>query len=73
MKCIFTSDKDFFKNMSKEELMNWANETMNFVYEDLGYTKEQVLHAVIHMDEKYLIYIVSLYHLLRNLINEQVL
>ena len=49
---IFTSDKDFFKNMSKEELMNWANETMNFVYEDLGYTKEQVLHAVIHMDEK---------------------
>ena len=49
---IFTSDNDFFKNMSKEELMNWANETMNFVYEDLGYTKEQVLHAVIHMDEK---------------------
>ena len=40
------------KNLSKEELMKWANETMNFVYEDLGYTKEQVLHAVIHMDEK---------------------
>ena len=49
---IFTSDIDFFKNMSKDELMKWANETMNFVYEDLGYTKEQVLHAVIHMDEK---------------------
>ena len=49
---IFTSDNDFFKNMSKDELMKWANETMNFVYEDLGYTKEQVLHAVIHMDEK---------------------
>jgi len=49
---IFTSDLDFFKNLSKEELINWANETMNFVYEDLGYTKEQVLHAVIHMDEK---------------------
>ena len=49
---IFTSDIDFFKNMSKEELMRWANETMNFVYEDLGYTKEQVIHAVIHMDEK---------------------
>ena len=49
---IFTSDKDFFKNMSKEELMNWANETMNFVYEELGYMKDQVLHAVIHMDEK---------------------
>ena len=31
---IFTSDKDFFKNLSKEGLMRWANETMNFVYED---------------------------------------
>lgn len=25
---------------------------MDFVYQDLGYTKEQVLHATIHMDEK---------------------
>lgn len=49
---LFTSDKDFFKNLSKEELIKWADETMNFIYEDLGYTKEQVVHAVIHMDEK---------------------
>ena len=49
---IFTSDKDFFKNLSKEELIKWADKTMNFIYEDLGYTKEQVVHAVIHMDEK---------------------
>ena len=25
---------------------------MEFVYKDLGYTKEQVLHSVVHMDEK---------------------
>ena len=25
---------------------------MEFVYNNLGYTKEQVLHSVIHMDEK---------------------
>ena len=25
---------------------------MEFVYNDLGYTKEQVLHATIHLDEK---------------------
>ena len=49
---IFTSDIDFFKNMSKDELMKWANETMNFVYEDLGYKKEQILHSVIHLDEE---------------------
>ena len=25
---------------------------MEFVYEDLGYTKEQVLHATVHLDEE---------------------
>ena len=25
---------------------------MEFVYQDLGYTKEQILHATLHMDEK---------------------
>ncbi|MBD9085516.1 hypothetical protein EGP64_02485 [bacterium] len=25
---------------------------MNFVYENLGHTKEQILHVVIHLDEK---------------------
>lgn len=25
---------------------------MDFVYEDLGYTKDQVLHATVHLDEK---------------------
>lgn len=49
---LFTSDKTFFKNMTKEEIIKWANTCMDFVYQDLGYTKEQVLHATIHMDEK---------------------
>ena len=48
---IFTSDNDFFKDMTKEELLRWANESLNFVYEDLGYTKEQVIHATLHLDE----------------------
>ena len=38
--------------MSNEDLMKWANTCMEFVYEDLGYTKEQVLHATLHVDEK---------------------
>ena len=25
---------------------------MNFVYNDLDYTKEQLIHATIHLDEK---------------------
>ena len=49
---LFTATKDFFKDMGNEELMLWANTCMEFVYNDLGYTKEQVLHATIHLDEK---------------------
>jgi len=49
---IFTSGPEFFKNMPKEEILRWANGCMEFVYKDLGYTKEQVLHSVLHLDEK---------------------
>ena len=49
---LFTSDSSFFKDKSREEILRWANTCMEFVYNDLGYTKEQVLHSTIHMDEK---------------------
>lgn len=49
---IFTSDSDFFKDMNKRQIKKWADTCMEFVYEDLGYTKEQVLHATLHLDEK---------------------
>lgn len=49
---MFTSDNEFFKNMSKKDIKKWADTCMEFVYNDLGYTKEQVLHSVVHMDEK---------------------
>lgn len=49
---MFTSDNEFFKNMSKKDIKKWADTCMDFVYKDLGYTKEQVLHATVHMDEK---------------------
>lgn len=48
---MFTATHKFFDNMSKEEIMRWANTCMNFVYNDLGYKKEQILHAMLHMDE----------------------
>lgn len=44
---LFTSDSLFFKNKSKEEILRWANTCMDFIYNDLGYTKEQVLHSTI--------------------------
>ena len=49
---IFTSGPEFFKNMTKEEILKWANGCMEFVYNDLGYTKEQVIHSVLHLDER---------------------
>lgn len=49
---IFTSDPEIFKNMTKEEILKWANGCMEFIYKDLGYTEEQVLHSVLHLDER---------------------
>lgn len=49
---LFTATSRFFKRMSKSEIIKWANGCMDFVYNELGYKKEQVLHSVIHMDEK---------------------
>ena len=49
---LFTSDTIFFDSLSEEKLMKWANTVLDFVYEDLGYKKEQIIHATLHMDEK---------------------
>ena len=49
---LMSASNDFFKGMTREEIITWANTCMEFVYNDLGYTKEQVLHSVLHLDEK---------------------
>ena len=49
---LFTASNKFFQNMTTDDIKEWANTCMEFVYNDLGYTKDQVLHATIHMDEK---------------------
>lgn len=49
---LFTATHKFFENMNKEDIIDWANTCMEFVYNDLGYTKSQVLHAIIHLDEE---------------------
>ena len=49
---LFTASPKFFENMSNDHLMKWASTCMEFVYNDLGYNKEQILHATIHLDEK---------------------
>ena len=49
---LFTATSEFFKNMTIDDIKDWANTCMEFVYNDLGYTREQVLHSVVHLDEK---------------------
>lgn len=49
---IFTATHKFFDDMSRDEIKRWADTCMDFVYNDLGYKKEQVLHATIHLDEE---------------------
>lgn len=49
---LFTATYEFFKEMTIDDIKSWANTCMEFVYNDLGYTKEQVLHSVVHLDEK---------------------
>ena len=49
---IFTASPGFFKGLKSKDIKKWADTCMEFVYQDLGYKKEQVLHATLHMDEK---------------------
>ncbi len=49
---MFTATSEIFKNMTREDIKEWADTCMEFVYNDLCYTKEQVLHSVVHLDEK---------------------
>ena len=49
---LFTATHNFFENMNKDDIIDWANTCMEFVYKDFGYTKSQVLHATIHLDEE---------------------
>ena len=48
---VMTASHNFFKGMSREQIKEWADTCMEFVYNDLGYKKEQILHATVHLDE----------------------
>lgn len=49
---VFTSDNEFFDYMSNDEVKKWAEKSLDFVTKDLGIERKNILHAVVHMDEK---------------------
>ena len=48
---ILTASHNFFNDMSREDITKWGNKCMDFVYNDIGYNKNQIISAIIHMDE----------------------
>lgn len=49
---IFTSDNEFFDGMSKDDIRNWAEKSLDFVTKDIGIARKNILHAIVHMDER---------------------
>lgn len=49
---VFTSDEEFFKDMSKEQIKEWGEKSLDFVINDFGIDKKNIIEANIHMDEK---------------------
>ncbi|MBQ3475758.1 MAG: plasmid recombination protein [Bacilli bacterium] len=48
---ILTASHNFFNDMSREDITKWGNKCMDFVYKDIGYNNNQIISAIIHMDE----------------------
>lgn len=49
---LFTSDEAFFSNMDRTEVQKWAEASLDFVTKDIGIPKDNIIHAVVHMDEQ---------------------
>jgi regulator of replication initiation timing len=49
---LFSSDEEFFKDMTREQVESWAKDSLEFVERDIGITKDKIIHASVHMDEK---------------------
>lgn len=48
---IFTSDKEFFENIGEEETMRYFQESYRFVYNYKNLGEENIISAVVHLDE----------------------
>lgn len=49
---LMSATPEFFHGKSREEIQEWAESSLEFVTEEIGIDKENILHAVVHMDEK---------------------
>ena len=49
---LMSATPEFFHGKSREEIQEWAESSLDFVTKEIGIDKENILHAVVHMDEK---------------------
>lgn len=49
---LMSASPEFFEDKSREEIEKWAETSLDFVTRKIGIEKKNVLHAVVHMDEK---------------------
>jgi len=49
---LMTATPEYFEGKSREEIQKWAESSLDFVTDQIGIGKENILHAVVHMDEK---------------------
>jgi hypothetical protein len=49
---LMTATPEYFEGKSREEIEQWAQTSLDFVIKKIGIEEKNVLHAVVHMDEK---------------------
>lgn len=49
---MMSASPEYFEGKSRKEVREWAETSLKFVTDKIGINKDNVLHAVVHMDEK---------------------
>lgn len=49
---MMSASPEYFEGKSRQEVREWAENSLKFVTDKIGISKDNVLHAVVHMDEK---------------------
>ncbi len=49
---LMSASPEYFEGKSREEVEKWAKTSLDFITKKIGIEEKNVLHAVVHMDEK---------------------
>ena len=49
---LMTASPGYFEGKSREEIESWAQTSLDFITKKIGIEEKNILHAVVHMDEK---------------------